>query len=221
MNFASQNKQKRDHVTLLGKIFPFFRRGWARIKLNSSKNIQVGKRVVVYEGFKCILSHLNIGDGTRLHANFYARGSAPVSIGKYCGFGEDVRILTGNHDMTKPALSMSFNHYHFGSGHLGKSKPVEIGNDVWVGDRVTILSGVKIGSGAVIGAGAVVSKDIPDYAIAAGVPAKVISYRFDPKTIEGLLKLAWWDWSEEKIKRNKVFFSADLTKTPQALQAIE
>lgn len=56
-------------------------------------------------------------------------------------------------------------------------EPVVIGDDVWIGTRVIILPGVKIGNGVIIAAGAVVTKDIPDYAVAGGVPAKVIKYR--------------------------------------------
>lgn len=72
---------------------------------------------------------------------------------------------------------------------------VTIGNDVWIGQGVFIKSGVRIGNGAIVGAHSVVTKDIPDYAIVVGVPAKAIKYRFDDKTIEKLLKLNWWDYS--------------------------
>ena len=74
-----------------------------------------------------------------------------------------------------------------------------IGNDVFIGANVTVLDGVHISDGAVIGAGAVVVKDIPPYAIAVGVPAKVIKYRFDNETIKGLLEKRWWDDPEEKL----------------------
>ena len=63
-----------------------------------------------------------------------------------------------------------------------EEKPVYIGNDVWIGDRVVILPGVHIGDGSVLAAGAVVSRDIPDYSIAAGVPAKVIRSRLQDST---------------------------------------
>lgn len=77
-----------------------------------------------------------------------------------------------------------------------------IGNDVWIGFGATVMSEVKIGNGAAIGAKAVVAKDVPDYAIAVGNPAKVIPYRFEPKTIERLLELSWWNWELPKIFAN-------------------
>jgi len=62
-----------------------------------------------------------------------------------------------------------------------------------------ILPGVTIGTGAAVGAGAVVSKDVPDYAIVVGVPAKVLRYRFPDAIQKRLLKLAWWNWDREKL----------------------
>jgi acetyltransferase-like isoleucine patch superfamily enzyme len=77
---------------------------------------------------------------------------------------------------------------------------VHIGHDVWIGHNVTVLAGVTIGNGAVIGSGAVVSKDIPPYGIAVGVPAKIMRYRFDPAIREELQRIAWWDWDHATLK---------------------
>lgn len=93
---------------------------------------------------------------------------------------------------------------------IEERKPIIIGNDVFIGANVTILDGVTIGNGAVIGAGAVVSKDIPPYAIAVGVPIKIKSYRFSDETIEKLLKLEWWNFKEENLAEvEKHFFEMD------------
>lgn len=74
-----------------------------------------------------------------------------------------------------------------------------ISNDVWIGDNVTIMSGVRVGNGAVIAANAHVVKDIPDYAVVGGNPARLIRYRFTPAQIEGLLATPWWGLPDERI----------------------
>lgn len=70
-----------------------------------------------------------------------------------------------------------------------------IGNDVWVGSNTLILKGVKIGDGAIVAGGSVVTRDVPPYAVVAGVPARVKRLRFDEATIERLLALRWWRYA--------------------------
>ncbi len=79
---------------------------------------------------------------------------------------------------------------------------IVIGNDVWIGYEAVIMAGVTVGDGAIIGTRAVVTKDVPPYTIVGGVPAKPIRKRFDNETLDELLKIRWWDWTEEKIARN-------------------
>ena len=86
--------------------------------------------------------------------------------------------------------------------NVGESGDIIIGNDVWIGYEAVILAGVTIGDGAIIGSRAVVTKDVPPYTIVGGVPARPIRRRFDDETVEALLHLRWWDWDEEKIRRN-------------------
>ena len=88
--------------------------------------------------------------------------------------------------------------YHY---PVNKDK-LKIGNDVWIGHEAVILSGVTIGDGAIIGTRAVVTKDVPSYTIVGGVPAKPIRKRFDEETIQKLKEIRWWDWEEERIKKN-------------------
>lgn len=93
-----------------------------------------------------------------------------VTIGKYVMMGPEVLIYTRNHSFDDISVPMQKQGYQ-------EERPVEIGDDVWIGARAIILPGVKIGHGAIIGAGAIVTKDVPDYAIVGGNPAKVLKYR--------------------------------------------
>jgi hypothetical protein len=77
-----------------------------------------------------------------------------------------------------------------------------IGNDVWIGQNVTIMPGIKIGDGAIIAANSTVVKSVEPYTIYGGNPAKFIKKRFSDEKVEFLLKLQWWNWSEEEIFNN-------------------
>lgn len=110
---------------------------------------------------------ISLGSGSGLGINCSVRG--PLQIGKNVMMGPDVTILTHTHIIDRTDIPM---------GQQGSEiKGVSIGDDVWIGMRVIIMPGVKIGNGVAIGAGAVVTKDVPDYAIVGGVPAKIIRYR--------------------------------------------
>ena len=75
----------------------------------------------------------------------------------------------------------------------------KIGNDVWIGNNVNVL-GVNIGDGAVVAAGSIVTKDVPPYAIVAGVPAEVKRYRFSDKVIERFMRAKWWELELEQLE---------------------
>lgn len=130
-----------------------------------------------------------------------------IQIGRFCSLAKDITIFGGGEHLTSRTTTYPF-VLLFAENRVGRlldgmtKGATIIGNDVWIGYGATVMSGVKIGNGAVIGAKAVVAKDVPDYAIAVGNPAKVIRYRFKPQAIERLLKLSWWNWELPKILAN-------------------
>ena len=110
-----------------------------------------------------------IGNNSGLGIRCCVRG--PLIIGNDVMMGPEVRIMTSSHNTVRTDIPMRE------QGAL-PARQVTIGNDVWIGTRVIILPGVTIGSGVIIGAGAVVTKDVPDFAVVGGVPARIIKYRY-------------------------------------------
>lgn len=119
-----------------------------------------------------------------------------TSIGRYCSIAAGARIINVNHPLDFKGMSGLFFNPALGycDEWLAEFRPLEIGNDVWIGANAVVLPEVsKIGDGAVIGAGAVVGRDVPDYAVVLGNPGRVVKYRFDQETIARLLAERWWD----------------------------
>ncbi len=110
---------------------------------------------------------IEIGDNSGL--GFDSRVYGPLTIGNDVMMGPDVMIFTQEHETERLDIPMRL--------QTAPKEPVFIGDDVWIGARVIILPGIRIGKGAIIGAGAVVTKDVPDYAVAAGNPARIIRFR--------------------------------------------
>lgn len=128
-----------------------------------------------------------------------------VYIGRYCSIGHDVTLGTGHHDMNLLSTSSLFDS---DAPPTVKRTPdgalVRIKNDVWIGDKVVIMSGVTIGNGAVIGAGAIVTKDVEDYSVVVGVPAKHLKYRFPPEIIARLQALRWWELDPQLLRSHRL-----------------
>lgn len=127
------------------------------------------------------------------------------SIGKYCSFAADVKLMLGGGHRTDWVTTYPFTdidpEFAHIAGHPHSKGDIHIGNDVWFGREAMVMSGVTIGDGAVIAARAVVTKDVPPYAIVAGQPAKVIRYRFSEDIIARLLQLKWWDWPDNRVRK--------------------
>lgn len=168
-------------------------------------NCQFGTRNALAAGVE--LNDSSLGDFTYLGENSRV---SQTTIGKFTCIGPDVIVNLGNHP-TKNFVSIhpAFFSTSRQSGiafvsenNFAEYESCKIGNDVWIGARAVILSGVAIGDGAIVGAGAVVTKDVPAYAIVAGVPATVLRYRFKPDQIELLNTFKWWDRDINWLQNN-------------------
>ena len=195
--------------------------------LNRSKNVRIRSSSVIdsaseFEGNNRIGANCFFG-GVLGRASYLGDDcKISATIGRYTCIGTNVRTAFGTHPTKEwvtihPAFFSTAKQAGF--SYVDKQKYVEdnytddkrktfvtIGNDVWIGDNVLILPGIHIGDGAVIGAGAVVTKDVEPYSVVAGVPAKVLRYRFERSTISELKKIKWWNMPEEWIREHYAEF---------------
>lgn len=120
-----------------------------------------------------------------------------AKIGNYCSIANGVVIGAGEHRLDRVSTSSLFYEKPY---EVLTRDDVIIGHDVWIGANAVVLRGVVIGNGAVIGAGAVVTKDIPPYAVAVGVPARVLRYRFDERIQRNLQASEWWNLDKDRAR---------------------
>lgn len=152
---------------------------------------------------------IEVGKNSYGWAHDYING--PLKIGNYVSIGRNFRRISRNHPINSVTTHACAFNPKFGWVEKDKRKKqlLIIGNDVWIGDNVTILPACKyIGDGAVIAAGAVLTKDVNDYEVWGGVPAKFIKNRFDKETADALAKTKWWNLEEDELKKYVDYFDS-------------
>ncbi len=155
-----------------------------------SKNQHNSVYIMNAADFFTDFSKVTVGDMSygNIYINISLESDAELHIGNYCSIAPGCRfLLSGEHNLNT-ITTYPFKAKKFGAIGEAKDKgDIVISDDVWIGAESIIGAGVKIGQGAVIGAGSVVTKDVPPYAVACGVPAKIIKYRFPEELIQKLL----------------------------------
>jgi acetyltransferase-like isoleucine patch superfamily enzyme len=183
--------KKRKSILYFVGLFIFYLKGIQnRVGRYFLKNLfkSVGRNVKFQHKDIFTYGNITIGNDVYIgpHATFLA-AEAPIIIGDKVLFGPNVSIITGNHPIDLRGRFI----YDILEKLPGEDMPVVISDDVWVGAGATILKGSNIGRGAVIAAGAVVNINIPPYAIAGGIPAKIIKYRGQKTELEKHEKLLY------------------------------
>ncbi len=165
-----------------------------------------------------VYMHSRVTNSTMSDYSYVGRYSnlTHADVGKFCSIGGGVLLGMGKHTLDKLSTSPIFTEKHNGTRNswvknstVYPFQRVKVGNDVWIGTRAMIMGGVTIGDGAIIGAGAIVTKDVPPYAIVAGVPAKIIRYRYSADVIDILEKIQWWNNNPDFLKQHLDLFQCD------------
>ena len=117
--------------------------------------------------------NISIGKNVAIGEFCFLDGNGGIEIGDWTLIAHNCSLISEDHSFNRTDIPIYYQKKEIA--------PIKIGKDVWLGCGVTVLKGVTIGDGAIIGAGSVVTKDIPSYAIARGVPAKVIKFRSSEK----------------------------------------
>lgn len=183
-------------------------------KSRFNKQTQFERNIKIWENVS--IQGTQIGRNTFIGRNCYL---ANCKVGRFTSIAQNVSVVPCIHPIEFVSTSPSFystlgqNLQYFVKENKYEENLITegfssiIGNDVWIGRNVLIKGGVRIGDGAVIGMGAVVTKDVPPYAVVAGVPAKLIKYRFSSEQIAKLLESKWWNESDEWLFNHTDDFS--------------
>lgn len=204
-------------MSIKGRLGFFFRRNilkrkykgfYASLTSYMSEDVTIANNVCLY-GFTSIINS-TVGK----YSYFAGAKVGNASIGSFCSIGPGVRVGgMGNHPVnmisTHPAFYSNLNQS--GESFTDKSYfdeflRTKIGNDVWIGANAVILDGVTVGNGVIIAACSVVTKNVPDYAVVGGVPAKVLKYRFSPDEINELNEMKWWSMDDVFFRKHATIF---------------
>ena len=190
------------------------KRTLGRKKLILGKKIEVNKWTFL-EGKN------RVGDRSNIESSYLGYGSyigsdcklVNTHVGRYCSIASSVGVIAGNHPIDEYiSTSPFFYSRDFGGGFSyvdneffqvyryadnEKKYIADIGNDVWIGEGVKILNGIRVGNGVVIGAYSLVTRDLEAYGVYAGIPARLIRYRYPENVRKILENFKWWDKGEK------------------------
>jgi acetyltransferase-like isoleucine patch superfamily enzyme len=144
--------------------------------------------------------------GAYSYGSCFVPGAVPsgVRVERYVSIARNVRVTLLNKPMDRVAMHPFFYDREFNGGldsGIAYSVPLSIEHDAWIGDSALILPGCRrIGLGAVVGAGAVVTRDVPDFAVVAGNPARLLRYRFPEEVQDSIRSSRWWERSLEELR---------------------
>jgi len=167
-----------------------------------------------------VLSHYHgVEVGAYSYGECMETGSWPrgVTVGRYVSVARGVQVFVRNHPLDRLSLHPFF--YNSALGWVSEdtipSGRLEIGHDAWLGAGSIVTSKCnRIGIGAVVGAGAVVTRDVPDFAIVAGNPARILRYRFPEDLRQRILESRWWERSVEECARSLEVMTRPLESVP-------
>lgn len=197
-------------MTIHSPTTPKIRYGFSPSTLPARSKLSI-EAPAVFQGQLRSGNSLSIGAFTGIFGGKWST----ATVGRYCSIAPNCDVASNQHPLNWLSSSMiqyvdnvhewrdiyeerynkKINPGFSTDRTFVSNSPVSIGNDVWIAYGVTILSGVSIGDGAVVAANAVVTKDVPPFSIAGGVPARIIKQRFPDKIINRLQEMRWWNYA--------------------------